>query len=53
MKYLLTFLFFVAVTTFYKEPKTNPLKTKQNEHILWYEQAAKNWEESLPIGHLL
>lgn len=51
MKYLSTFLFFVAVTTFYKESKTNPLKTKQNEHILWYEQAAKNWEEALPIGN--
>ena len=51
MKYLSTFLFFVAVTTFYKESKTNPLKTKQNEHILWYEQAAKKWEEALPIGN--
>ena len=51
MKYLSIFLFFVAVTTFYKESKTNPLKTKQNEHILWYEQAAKKWEEALPIGN--
>ena len=51
MKYLSTFLFLVLVTVFYKESKTNPLEIKQNEQILWYEQAAKNWEEALPIGN--
>ena len=37
--------------SFYKESKTDPLNIWQNEHILWYEQAAKKWEQALPIGN--
>lgn len=51
MKYLSTFLFLGIIMASCKESKNNEMKIKQNEHILWYEQAAKNWEEALPIGN--
>ena len=51
MKSLSSLLFLVVVMAFYKESKSDPLKICQNEHILWYEQAARNWEEALPIGN--
>ena len=44
-------LIFLFLTLPFQSCETHADHSNQNDQILWYEQAASVWEESLPVGN--